>query len=173
MAPRRTLVIGGASSGKSGWAETHVKQMDSRPFYIATAQAFDAEMEEKIRAHKMQRGTGWDTIEAPLAVAEVLSGLPEGRAALLDCATLWLTNHLLAEHDLAAEEAALLEAVDACRADLVIVSNEVGAGIVPENALARRFRAAQGRLNQRLAERCGRVVTVMAGLPLALKGGLP
>ncbi|MCT8161219.1 bifunctional adenosylcobinamide kinase/adenosylcobinamide-phosphate guanylyltransferase [Pseudoruegeria sp. SHC-113] len=173
MQPKRSFVIGGASSGKSSWAETHAKQLDARPFYIATAQAFDAEMREKIYAHQKQRGAAWDTIEAPLQVAEALGTLPAGRAALLDCATLWLTNHLLAEHDLEAEEAALLAAISACKADLVIVSNEVGGGIVPENALSRRFRAAQGRLNQKLAAQASVVVTVIAGLPLALKGQLP
>lgn len=141
--------------------------------YIATAQAFDDEMVTRIAQHQDDRGTDWTTIEAPMRLGPALAAIPAEGVALLDCATLWLSNHLLAESDLAQETAGLLAALAACPAPVVVVSNEVGAGIVPENRLARRFRDEQGRLNQRLAAQAGLVVGVMAGLPFALKGALP
>ncbi|SDE35381.1 bifunctional adenosylcobinamide kinase/adenosylcobinamide-phosphate guanylyltransferase [Limimaricola pyoseonensis] len=168
-----TLVLGGAASGKSDYAESLVLKAARAPVYIATAQAFDHEMTEKIARHRAARGAGWRTVEAPLDPGSALSGLRAGEIALIDCATLWLSNLILAEADLAAAEAGLIAAIEACAVPVVVVSNEVGAGIVPDNALARRFRAAQGGLNRRLAARADRVVAVMAGLPLALKGELP
>ncbi len=143
------------------------------PVYIATAQPFDAEMEAKIARHRTARGGLWRTLEVPRDIARALGGVAPSDAVLVDCATLWLTNVILAEGDLPAEEAAFLAALDACPAPVVVVSNETGQGIVPDNALARRFRNAQGALNQRLAARAGLVVAVMAGLPLVLKGALP
>lgn len=171
--PPLTLVIGGARSGKSGFAERLIAASARPRRYIATAQAWDDEMRARIAAHVADRGAGWLTVEAPLDLAGALDAVPEGEAVLVDCATLWLTNHLLAEHDLEAEMRGLRAALAGCAAPVVIVSNEVGWGIVPENALARRFRDVQGRLNQHLAADAGLVVTVMAGLPLALKGTLP
>lgn len=168
-----TLVLGGASSGKSDFAESLVLKATETPVYIATAQPFDHEMTEKIVRHRTTRGPKWHTIEAPFDPGSALDGLPHGKVALIDCATLWLTNLILAEHDLEAAEARLFEAIARCNVPVVVVSNEVGAGIVPDNALARRFRAAQGQLNRRLAERADLVVAVMAGLPLTLKGMLP
>jgi adenosylcobinamide kinase/adenosylcobinamide-phosphate guanylyltransferase len=168
-----TLVIGGARSGKSAFAEGLVVGSGRPRRYIATAQAWDDEMRARIARHRQDRGAGWTTIEAPLDLCAALADAQAHEAVLVDCATLWLTNHLLAEHDLAAEGTALLSALAACAAPVVIVSNETGWGIVPDNALARRFRDAQGRLNQRLAARADLVVTVIAGLPLALKGNLP
>ena len=141
--------------------------------YIATAQAWDDEMRDRIARHRDARGAGWEVIEAPLDVAAALATVPAEAAVLVDCATLWLTNHLLAEHDLQAESNRLLAALAACSAPVAVVSNEVGWGIVPDNALARRFRDAQGRLNQQLAAGADLVVAVMAGLPLVLKGDLP
>lgn len=173
MAARLTLVLGGASSGKSAWAERLVRATGRPRCYIATAQAFDPEMEAKIAAHRADRGADWQTIEAPQELACVLADLPGSHAALLDCATMWLSNRLLADAPLDLEIPALLEALDACPASLVVVSNEVGQGIVPDNALSRRFRELQGRLNRQIAERADLVVAVMAGLPLALKGTLP
>ncbi|EYD70701.1 bifunctional adenosylcobinamide kinase/adenosylcobinamide-phosphate guanylyltransferase [Limimaricola hongkongensis] len=168
-----TLVLGGAASGKSDMAESLVLKEDLRRVYVATAQAFDSEMREKIARHRAARGPGWHTIEAPLDPDSAISGLGGGDIALIDCATLWLSNLLLAEADLGAAEARLFNAIDACPAPVVIVSNEVGAGIVPDNALARRFRAAQGGFNRRLAARADTVIGVMAGLPFALKGEMP
>lgn len=168
-----TLVLGGAASGKSDFAESLAKKAGRPLAYIATAQAFDREMQEKIDRHRVSRGPGWRTIETPLDPGSAISGLAVGEIALLDCATLWLSNLLLAEADLAAEEARLFAALAACPAPVIVVSNEVGAGIVPENALARRFRAAQGGFNRRLAARADTVIGVMAGLPFALKGEMP
>lgn len=141
--------------------------------YIATAQAWDDEMRARIAAHVADRGDGWRTVEAPLDLCAALDDIPAGEVVLVDCATLWLTNHLLAEHDLEAEAADLRAALARCASPVVVVSNEVGWGIVPDNALARAFRDAQGRLNQQLAADAGLVVAVMAGLPVALKGRLP
>lgn len=173
MLPKLTLVLGGAASGKTAFAERLVLNSGQAPVYLATAQAWDDEMRGKIARHRATRGDGWLTHEAPLDLAPVLAGARPHQAVLLDCATLWLSNQMLAEHDLDAEEAALFAALDACAAHVVVVSNEIGMSVVPENALARRFRQAQGELNQRLAARAALVVAVMAGLPLALKGKLP
>lgn len=167
-----TLILGGAASGKSAFAEGLCVTSTKDRVYWATAQIFDAEMREKVSRHLVQRGAGWTTVEEPETAGRVLPGLTSGQICLMDCATMWLTNHLLAEHDLAAAESELMSAIDACAADLVIVSNETGLGIVPENALARRFREAQGRLNIALAARADRVVQVTAGLPMVLKGSL-
>lgn len=171
--PPLTLVIGGARSGKSAFAERLITDSSRPRRYIATAEAWDDEMRDRIARHREDRGQAWTTVEAPLDLAAALSEVPQDEAVLIDCATLWLTNHLLADHDLAAETSGLLAALAACPAPVVMVSNETGWGIVPENALARRFRDEQGRLNQRLATRAGLVVTVIAGLPLVLKGSLP
>lgn len=169
-----TLVLGGARSGKSRQAEalTLAAAGALPPVYIATAQVFDAEMAERIALHRAQRaGQGWVLREAPLDLAGVLAEAPAGAAVLVDCLTLWLSNHLLAGHDLEAEGQALRAALAAREGPVVLVSNEVGLGIVPENAMARRFRDAAGRLNQDLAAQAGRVIFVAAGLPLFLKGG--
>jgi adenosylcobinamide kinase/adenosylcobinamide-phosphate guanylyltransferase len=139
-----------------------------QPVYIATAQAWDDEMAAKIARHRARR-MGWRDIEAPLDLPLALASLRAGDAALLDCLTLWLTNQLLAEHDLDLAADALCAALSACTVPVVVVSNEVGQGIVPDNALSRRFREAQGLLNQRIAAQAERVITVLAGLPLTLK----
>lgn len=173
LLPRLTLVTGGARSGKSRLAEALVTGSGLTRRYIATAQAWDDEMRARIAQHQADRGAAWITVEAPLDLTAALGAAAPDEAVLIDCATLWLTNHLLAEHDLDAEGAALLAACAGCKAPVVIVSNEVGWGIVPDNALARRFRDAQGRLNQRIAAEAGLVVGVMAGLPMVLKGALP
>ena len=171
--PRLSLVLGGAASGKSRFAEGLVNGSGLAPVYIATAQVWDDEMAAKVAAHKAQRGAGWQTIEEPVEVGRALDGITAGQAVLLDCATLWLSNLILSDADIAAAESALFQSLAACPAPVVIVSNEVGQGIVPDNALARRFRNAQGALNQRIAATAGLVVLVAAGLPLLLKGELP
>ncbi len=171
--PALSLVLGGARSGKSRIAEALVLRSGRPKIYLATAQAFDGEMTARIAQHQSDRGQGWTTHEAPLHLAPVLSNVPADHVVLLDCATLWLSNHLLAGSDLAAEAERLVAALIACPAPVVVVSNEVGWAIVPENALARQFRDEQGRLNQRLAAAAGLVLGVMAGLPFALKGRLP
>ena len=171
--PGLSLVVGGARSGKSRLAERLVAGTGRLRHYIATAQARDDEMRAKIVAHQADRGLDWVTHEVPRDVAAVLAAIPAGDAVLLDCATLWLNNVLLAEADVEAECAGLLAALGACQAPVVVVSNEVGWGIVPDNALARAFRNHQGRLNQQVAAQAGLVVGVMAGLPMVLKGALP
>ncbi len=172
-----TIVIGGAASGKSSMAERIVRHFVQHaavpPVYVATAQSCDDEMRRKVAAHRRSRGPDWTTLEAPLDVGEALTGAPPDAAVLIDCATLWLTNHLLAGHDLAAETDRLLAQLGAAPCPVVVVTNEVGMGIVPGDALSRRFREAQGRLNRMLAARAGTVVGAVAGLPLALKGPLP
>jgi adenosylcobinamide kinase/adenosylcobinamide-phosphate guanylyltransferase len=168
--PQFTLVLGGASSGKSAFAETLCFQSTRTRIYIATAQAFDDEMRVKISDHRSQRGPDWWTIEAPLDAASALSTCTIGQIVLLDCATLWLSNVLLADQDIAAASARLLTALATCPAHVIVVSNEVGHGIVPDNTLARQFRNAQGRLNQLLAAQADLVVQVIAGLPQTLKG---
>lgn len=171
--PALTLVIGGARSGKSRLAEGLVTATGLPRHYIATAEAWDDEMRDRIAQHQADRGADWTTWGTPRAVEAVLPQIPAGEVVLLDCATLWLTNEILAEADIAARCQALLDALAACAAPVVVVSNEVGWGIVPDNALARSFRDHQGRLNQQLAAQAGLVVAVMAGLPMVLKGVLP
>ncbi|MDT8327962.1 MAG: bifunctional adenosylcobinamide kinase/adenosylcobinamide-phosphate guanylyltransferase [Roseovarius sp.] len=170
--PKLTLVLGGAASGKSVFAEGLVVQSGRARVYLATAQTFDDEMRDKVARHQAMRGDGWRSIEAPLDLVPALAGARADEAVLLDCATMWLSNHMLAETDLAKAEATLIRALTKCAAPVVVVSNEVGLSVVPENALARRFREAQGRLNQRLAAEAGLVVNVIAGLPQVLKGTL-
>jgi adenosylcobinamide kinase / adenosylcobinamide-phosphate guanylyltransferase len=171
--PRLTVVLGGARSGKSALAE-RLAQATGKPLvYIATAEAWDEEMRGRIDEHQDTRGAGWTTVEAPMDLATALSQVPPGATVLVDCATLWLSNHLLAGHDLAVETQRLLGALEDCPSSVLVVSNETGMSIVPENRLAREFRDAQGRLNQRLAEKAGLVIAVWAGLPLILKGAAP
>jgi len=173
MLPKLTLVLGGARSGKSTFAERMVAVSGRPAVYLATAEAHDTEMRDRIDRHKAARGSGWTTREAPHDVAGALAAIDPRAAVLLDCATLWLSNRMLAGADPDTESTALIAALVACPAPVVVVSNEVGQGIVPDNALARRFRDAQGRLNQRLAAEAALAVAVMAGLPLVLKGRLP
>ena len=171
--PHLSMVIGGARSGKSRFAEGLVIRSARPRLYIATAEARDDEMRARIAQHQQDRGPDWRTLEAPHDLPATLASARPEEVVLLDCATLWLTNRMLAEADLEAEAAALIAALVACAAPVVVVTNELGWSIVPENALARRFRDAQGRLNQRLAEAAGLAVAVIAGLPVALKGQLP
>ena len=171
--PKLTFVLGGASSGKSAFAEGLVVATGAPRVYVATSQIYDDEMAAKVRDHVAARGNDWHTIEEPLDMAKALSQVGEDQVVLLDCASMWLTNHMMAEHDLAVETEALIAALAACKGRVVVVSNEVGMGIVPDNALARRFRIAQGKLNQRLAAAADLAVFVIAGLPQVLKGDLP
>jgi len=171
-----TLVLGGARSGKSALAErvTLAQAGGHAPVYIATAQAWDDEMRDRIALHQQMRaGQGWRTIEAPLDLPAALGDLPRNTPVLIDCLTLWLSNLLLAETDIPAQSRHLRQALAAHAGPVVAVANEVGLGIVPDNALARRFRDAAGRLNQDLAQQADCVVFVAAGLPMVLKGALP
>ncbi|MBA5776446.1 bifunctional adenosylcobinamide kinase/adenosylcobinamide-phosphate guanylyltransferase [Stappia sp. F7233] len=164
------LVLGGARSGKSDFAESLVRKSGFAPVYLATGAAFDGEMEERIARHKASRGEGWLTIEEQRDVAGVLDRESRAeRAILIDCLTLWLSNLMFAEADIEAETMRLIKALANAKGPVVLVSNEVGGGIVPDNALARRFRDEQGRLNRRVAEAADTVVLVAAGLPLLMK----
>jgi adenosylcobinamide kinase/adenosylcobinamide-phosphate guanylyltransferase len=169
--PRLTLVLGGARSGKSRYAEVYVARQPGPWTYVATAEALDLEMRERLAHHKARRGGGWITVEAPLALAEAIEG--RTGAVLVDCLTLWLSNIMLAGRDVASEEERLLSALHNPPPTIVLVSNEVGLGIVPDNRLARDFRDAQGRLNQRIAEIADHVVFIAAGLPVTLKPYAP
>ena len=165
------LVLGGARSGKSAFAQRAAEALaaDGRLVMIATAQAFDSEMAERIARHQKHRGPAWTTLEAPLDVAGALEGLGAGDVVVVDCLTLWLSNLMLGEQDVATAAAALVEAVGRFDGSLWLVSNEVGFGIVPDNALARRFRDEAGRLHQALAQAADAVTLVVAGLTLRLK----
>ncbi|WP_120500147.1 bifunctional adenosylcobinamide kinase/adenosylcobinamide-phosphate guanylyltransferase [Roseovarius sp. EL26] len=173
MLPGLTLVLGGAASGKSAFAEGLVINTGRQRTYLATAEIYDTEMQAKVAKHQEMRGTNWHTIEVPLDPGRVLATVHGEQVVLLDCATMWLSNQLLAENDLVQAEFDLMQGLALCAAPVVIVSNETGLGIVPDNALARRFRQEQGLLNQRLAAKAGLVVNVIAGLPQVLKGTLP
>lgn len=173
MLPELSLVLGGAASGKSAFAEGLAKGSNRGLIYLATAEIYDNEMRAKVHKHREMRGAGWKTVEAPRDLGPALNNAPGDHVVLLDCATMWLSNHLLAESDMAAAEAELMTALSLSSAAVIVVSNEVGLSVVPENALARRFRDAQGALNQKLAARAGLVVNVVAGLPQVLKGHLP
>lgn len=167
--PELTIILGGAASGKSAYAETLVFNTGRPKVYLATAQAYDAEMKDKISEHRAMRGTGWTTIEAPLDIATPLAAQSEDAVVLLDCATMWLSNVLLDGRDIKAACDEFVAATRAAPCPVVVVTNEVGFGIVPDNAMARQFRNAQGRLNQQLAAQADSVIAIMAGLPLVLK----
>jgi adenosylcobinamide kinase/adenosylcobinamide-phosphate guanylyltransferase len=167
----KELILGGARSGKSGLAERRAAVSGLRVTYVATARALDAEMAERLRRHRQRRPDDWGLMEEPLALAASLTRIAApGRCLLVDCLTLWLSN-LLAEGDerAAREQQALLEALPVLPGHIILVSNEVGQGIVPDNALARRFRDQAGVLHQALGEVCERVTFTVAGLPWELK----
>jgi adenosyl cobinamide kinase/adenosyl cobinamide phosphate guanylyltransferase len=164
-----TLVLGGARSGKSRYAEGLTMRSPAPWLYVATAQAFDAEMERRVAEHRARREAGWTTRDAPLDVPEALLASPD-MPTLVDCLTLWTTNLMLGGHDVAAATGALEAALPSRRAPTILVSNEVGLGIVPDNALARAFRDEAGRMHQRLAARANAVVFMVAGLPMHVKG---
>ena len=166
-----TFVLGGARSGKTSYALREAwNRPGDRHVMIATAQAHDAEMAERIARHRAERGEGWTTVEAPLDLAGAVRRLEAGEAAVVDCLTLWLSNLMLGDLDVAAAVAETAQALAASPAGIVVVSNEVGQGIVPDNALARRFRDEAGWMNQAMAAAADRAVLVAAGLPLVLKG---
>ena len=171
--PGLSFVFGGAASGKSAFAEQLVFQDGGTRGYVATAQVWDAEMEAKVARHKVMRGKGWLTVEEPLDIAAAFEKMNDVDTVLVDCATLWLTNQLLAEADLDAVSNEFVAELATAPQRIIIVSNEVGQGIVPDNAMSRTFREAQGRLNQKIAAEADLAVVVMAGLPMVLKGVLP
>ncbi len=169
-----TLILGGARSGKSRFAEALIERAAAYGTYCATAEPKDDEMAGRIAAHRAQRGAFWHTIEAPLAVADTIAAAanPE-RPLLVDCLTLWLSNLLMAGAPIDEEFATLRAALRDAAGPIVLVANEVGLGLVPETPLGRHFRDAAGRLNQDIAALADRVVFVAAGLPLVLKEASP
>ena len=169
--PKLTFVLGGARSGKSRYAESLITALPPPWVYVATAEASDDEMAERIKRHRERRGVQWRTIEAPRELAKALSACGDG-PVLIDCLTLWLSNLMLAEANIEEETAQLEKTLVAAHGPVVLVANEVGSGIVPSYPLGRRFRDLQGILNQRIAARAERVILMVAGLPLALKGTL-
>src|SRR5579862_6675395 len=172
--PRLALILGGARSGKSRFAEELVANTGQPALYLATAEARDDEMRERIAMHQARRGAVWTTLEEPIEIVNRLLALDDQpKPILIDCLTLWLSNLLGAERDIGYEIERLLAALPQVTAPIVMVANEVGLGIVPENALARRFRDHAGRLNQRIAAAAERVVFMAAGLPLVLKDDPP
>ena len=166
-----TLVLGGARSGKSRHAEGLLTATPGPRVYIATAQIWDEEMADRVARHRQDRGPGWTTVEEPLDLPGALRRHAlDGTGVLVDCLTLWLSNLLMVDADIPAKSAELLDALAEVQGRVVLVSNEVGLGIVPDNALARRFRDHAGRLHQDVAALATRVVFIAAGLPMVLKG---
>jgi adenosylcobinamide kinase / adenosylcobinamide-phosphate guanylyltransferase len=166
-----TLVLGGARSGKSRYAEGLVEGVAAGGTYCATAEAGDAEMVQRIAVHRARRGPFWRTVEETLALASVIAAESSpGRPLLIDCLTFWLSNLMFAGRSVEEEADTLCAALRLAAGPLVLVANEVGMGLVPETPLGRCFRDAAGRLNQQVATLAGRVVFVAAGLPLVLKG---
>jgi adenosylcobinamide kinase/adenosylcobinamide-phosphate guanylyltransferase len=171
LSPGVTLVLGGARSGKSAFAEGLVAGSGLAPVYVATGRAWDGEMEARVAAHKARRGETWSTVEAPLDLAQAVAReAREGRAVLADCLTLWVTNLMMEERDMNSAFDALGAAARNAGGPVVFVTNEVGLGIVPDNAMARAFRDHAGRLHQRIAAIAAEVYFVAAGLPLKMKG---
>lgn len=175
MSNGHILVLGGARSGKTSFAERLAMRAGASPAYLATAEALDGEMRERVRTHQAQRSGRFATIEEPLALAEAIStAASKHDVILVDCLTLWITNLLGTNQNVAdavEEVVAALEEIDTCR--VILVSNEVGLGIVPDNALARMFRDLAGSAHQRFAEICDHAYFVVAGLPMVLKGEMP
>jgi adenosylcobinamide kinase/adenosylcobinamide-phosphate guanylyltransferase len=168
--PNVTLVLGGARSGKSAHAERLIEAAAGGGIYLATAEAGDDEMARRIRTHRARRGPSWTTVEEPLELAAALARhAAAGRPVLVDCLTLWLSNLMAAGRDVARERGELVAALAAVPGPVVLVSNEVGLGLVPETPLGRAFRDEAGRLNQAVAAVAERVIFVAAGIPLTLK----
>jgi adenosylcobinamide kinase/adenosylcobinamide-phosphate guanylyltransferase len=164
------LVLGGARSGKSRYAQQRAEALDGRHVFIATAEAWDGEMRDRVAQHRADRSAMWQTVETPLELASAIDE-QRGRDAvvLVDCLTLWATNLLLGEHDVDLATEALCAAIADFEGRIILVANEVGLGIVPDNALARRFRDIAGKINQAVARTVDEAVFVAAGLPLRLK----
>lgn len=172
MLPKGSFILGGAASGKSAWAENYILSSGLNPIYLATGRIEDDEVKNRVKVHKDRRDARWRTIEEPLDLGPALDNLTPQTPVLIDCATMWLSNQMMEKADLAVQTQALLAGLEGCAAPWVIVSNEVGHGIVPDNKLARQFREAQGRLNIALATQADLAVMVVAGLPQILKGSL-
>jgi adenosylcobinamide kinase / adenosylcobinamide-phosphate guanylyltransferase len=163
------LVLGGARSGKSRYAQKRIEACGGAMVYIATAEARDDEMAQRIAQHRVDRGLGWQTLEAPINFPRAIRTCVAADAILMDCLTLWVSNVMLAGLSVSVARDGLIAAVETCGAPITLIANDVGLGIVPDNALARRFRDEAGWLNQKLAEVIDEVVLLAAGLPMVLK----
>jgi adenosylcobinamide kinase/adenosylcobinamide-phosphate guanylyltransferase len=175
MASQHSLVLGGARSGKTSFAERLAMRIGESPLYLATAEILDTEMAERVETHKRQRQGRFATMEEPIELTDaIIKASKQHDVVLVDCLTLWITNLLGANADVAgAVEELAVALAQIKRARVILVSNEVGLGIVPDNPMARSFRDLAGAAHQRLAEICADVFFVAAGLPLVLKGALP
>lgn len=168
---RHILVLGGARSGKSAFAEQRATAHEQDRLYIATAEARDDEMRIRVAEHRKRRGDSWRTIEEPIRLPQILRGqCAANRFVLVDCITLWISNLMLSSEDVGSALAELCELVPRLEGSVAFVSNEVGQGIVPANDLARRFRDEAGFANQKIAAACEEVYLLVAGLPLKIKG---
>ncbi|SIN64325.1 adenosylcobinamide kinase /adenosylcobinamide-phosphate guanylyltransferase [Parasphingorhabdus marina DSM 22363] len=166
-----TLILGGTRSGKSRFGQQLAEEYGGQMLYVATAEAFDAEMTDRINRHREDRGSNWQTIEEQMNIAHMIrDNASPGTVLLVDCLTIWLSNLMLSEADIAFELDNLSEALRKSDGPVILVSNEVGSGVVPESPLGREFRDQSGWMNQRLAREAGEVALVTAGLPLWLKG---
>jgi adenosylcobinamide kinase/adenosylcobinamide-phosphate guanylyltransferase len=163
------LITGGARSGKSALAERMTLALGTPALYIATAEAWDDEMADRIARHRARRGAEWETVAEPLDLVRALTETDGGAPRLVDCVTLWLSNLMLGGHDWEAEVARIADLVPRLAAPVVFVTNEVGSGIVPDNALARAYRDAAGIANQRLADACDELWLCVSGHPLKVK----
>ena len=169
--PSSVLVLGGARSGKSNFAEGLALETGLVRHYVATGRAWDDEMKDRIARHRADRGDSWVTHEEPMALVELLQSLDApGNVILVDCLTLWVTNLMMEDRSIADESARLATFLELASARIVLVSNEVGLGIVPDNKMAREFRDHAGRLHQSVAKAAREVYFVAAGLPLKMKG---
>jgi len=170
MSGSSLFVLGGARSGKSRYAQERAEAAGENPVFVATAEAFDDEMRDRIARHRADRDARWTTVEAPRALPAAIDALSAKDAVVLvDCLTLWVSNLLLADADIALAGRQLCDTIARFEGTLILVANEVGLGIVPDNALARAFRDAAGQLNQSVAATTREVVLLTAGLPLTLK----
>ncbi len=170
MNKKNIFITGGARSGKSSFAITKASGFKGKKAYIATAEALDEEMEERIKKHKKDRGEDWDTYEEPLHISKVIEKIGDKYSVvLLDCLTLWLSNLIMNNMDIEEEINTFVCSLSAIHCPLYIVSNEVGMGIVPENEIARRFRDMAGMLNQEVAEKADEVYMMVSGIPVKLK----
>ena len=166
---QKTLIIGAAASGKSQYAEDILNNKVGKKLYLASANIYDEEMQEKVNKHKERRGSEWTTIAEPLDAVHYIENLNIKEIMLFDCATMWLTNHFLEKSNIYHEIDLLVNSIKSSKGSIITVTNEVGSGIVPDNSMAREFRELQGKLNQKLATVASLVVTVIAGIPLILK----
>ena len=163
------LVTGGARSGKSSFAEKRTKQLGSSLIYIATSEIIDSEMENRVAEHQARRGSEWQTLHAPLKLTEALSEIDGKGPCLVDCLTIWLNNLIFHNEDTIVATKELIKVLEQRSDPVVLVTNEVGSGIVPENALARRFRDEAGRMNQIISEVADEVYLSVSGIPLQIK----